>query len=157
SSRGISTPSSNSRSRVHWSREDGAWADCIWTCANGSDTLILELRRRRDAMRQVFLTCLALSLCAPVVGGTLRIEHVTVVSPELTSPLRDATVMVEGDRIIEVGRGGKSTGKAEVLDGTGLFLTPGLIDSHVHTSDLPGLYDEQVAAQPQVAQELRQQ
>ncbi len=47
--------------------------------------------------------------------------------------------------------------KAQILDGTGLYLTPGLIDSHVHTSDLPGLYDEQIKAQPQVAQDLRRQ
>ena len=89
-------------------------------------------------MRLVVLSWMALVFCAaPVVARDLRIEHVTVVSPERTSPLRDAVVTVKGDRIVAVGPGGKSAKKAQILDGTGLYLTPGLIDSHVHTSDLP--------------------
>lgn len=109
-------------------------------------------------MRFAVLSWMALVFCAaPVVARDLRIEHVTVVSPELTSPLRDATVTIKDDRVVAVGPGGKSSHKTEILDGTGLYLTPGLIDGHVHTSDLPGLYDEQIKAQPQVAHDLRRQ
>jgi imidazolonepropionase-like amidohydrolase len=109
-------------------------------------------------MRQMIFAWMMVSFCcAPAFALDLRIEHVTVVSPELTSPLRDAVVTVKGDRIVAVGPGAKSSQKAQILDGTGLYLTPGLIDSHVHTSDLPGLYDEQIKAQPQVAQDLRRQ
>jgi hypothetical protein len=72
----------------------------------------------------------------------LRIEHVTVVSPERTAPLRDASIKITDDKITALVQGGfpkDPSGKAEVIDGKGLYLTPGLIDSHVHTSDLPGI------------------
>ncbi|MFJ8148717.1 amidohydrolase family protein [Streptomyces sp. NPDC096048] len=46
-------------------------------------------------------------------------------------PLGVTTVVIEGDRIIQVG-GGVPT-EAEVFDGAGATLLPGLIDAHVHT------------------------
>jgi len=109
-------------------------------------------------MRHAIMGWMALSLwCTTGVAHELRIEHVTVVSPDMATPLRDATVTIKDDRIAGVGPGTARAGKSEVLDATGLYLTPGLIDSHVHTSDLPGLYDDQMKAQPVATRELRQQ
>ena len=84
------------------------------------------------------------AVAAAAVGSArardLYIEHVTVVSPERVSPARDVTVRIHGDRIASVSRSVAPNSKADtVIDGRGLFLSPGLIDSHVHTDDLPGL------------------
>src|SRR5882724_6894196 len=74
-------------------------------------------------------------------AATLRIEQVTVISPERPQPLRNATVVVRDDRIVSVTSGAAKPAAAgeTVIDGTGLYLTPGLIDSHVHLNDVPGM------------------
>src|SRR5579884_1094917 len=84
------------------------------------------------------------SVAAPV--GDVRIEHVTVVSPERESPLRDAEVTLHDGRIASLTAGGTAGARAPAvttIDGTGLYLTPGLIDSHVHLGSIPGMTDEQ--------------
>src|SRR5688500_17816680 len=72
--------------------------------------------------------------------GTLLIENVTLVSPELPQPLGNRHVLVRDGRIaavsdepIPVPAGTRR------LDGSGKFLTPGLTDAHVHVSDAVGL------------------
>jgi imidazolonepropionase-like amidohydrolase len=93
----------------------------------------------------------------------LRIEHVTIVSPERSSPMRNATVVIQDDRIISISRyppSGlpSSPGTAvEVIDGKGLYLAPGLIDSHVHASGVPGMGPAQEQAHPDIAHAAREQ
>lgn len=51
---------------------------------------------------------------------------------------RDATVVVEGDRIVDLLPGGAHVDDAAVVDVGGRTLLPGLIDAHVHvTSTVP--------------------
>ncbi|HEU4624563.1 MAG TPA: amidohydrolase family protein [Steroidobacteraceae bacterium] len=100
--------------------------------------------------------CLAV---APLFAHEVRIEHVTVVSPERAGPLRDVTVRIQDDRIVAIGRSGRPAGDSpdvEIIQGKGLYLAPGLIDSHVH-SDLPGIEDAQEKANPAVARSMREQ
>jgi imidazolonepropionase-like amidohydrolase len=100
------------------------------------------------------------SFCRFAMAHDLRIEHVTIVSAERSTPMRDATVDIKDDRIIAIARSAAPAGgsdKVEVIDGTGLYLTPGLIDSHVHASDLPGMGDAQVQASPDIARAVREQ
>ncbi len=92
----------------------------------------------------------------------LRIEHVTIVSPERSTPLRDAEVVVRKGRItaISTGSGGKRAAPkapARTIDAHGLYLTPGLIDSHVHLGDIPGMNAEQEAKHPDIARAAREQ
>jgi imidazolonepropionase-like amidohydrolase len=100
------------------------------------------------------------SFCTSVTAHDLRIEHVTIVSPERSTPMRDASVSIKDDRITAISRSilpADGSDKAEIIDGTGLYLTPGLIDSHVHTSDLPGIGDAQAQAHPEIARAVRDQ
>jgi imidazolonepropionase-like amidohydrolase len=77
--------------------------------------------------------------------------------------MRDATVYIRGDRITSIVRGRssrltRSAGKnVEVIDGRGLYLSPGLIDSHVHTGGVPGMGPAQEKANPEIAREARDQ
>ena len=105
--------------------------------------------------------CLGLMLAA---GGradaaNLRIEQVTVVSPERTEPLRNATVVVRDDRIVSVSAGEAKPAAAgeTVVDGKGLYLTPGLIDSHVHLAEVPGMTPAQEQAHPAISKAARAQ
>ena len=90
----------------------------------------------------------------------LRIEHATVVSPERATPLPDATVTVVDERIVSIvssSRAPSSRNAEQVIDATGLFLTPGLIDSHVHTADLPGINPVQAQQHAEMARAVREQ
>jgi imidazolonepropionase-like amidohydrolase len=93
----------------------------------------------------------------------LRIEHVTIVSPERSSPMRDATVLIREDRIVSLSRhtpltvGHRSEAGTDIIDGRGLYLIPGLIDSHVHSSDLPGLESPQAQAHVEMVRAVGEQ
>jgi imidazolonepropionase-like amidohydrolase len=64
----------------------------------------------------------------------LVIANVTVIDPETRRVLPDRSVFVRGERILAVvpSRPGRNRIAVKVIDGTGRFLIPGLIDMHVH-------------------------
>lgn len=74
--------------------------------------------------------------------STLVFTHVTLIDPVRQAPLRDATIVVRGERIVAVGtrreilipRG------ARVIDAAGKYAIPGLWDMHTHIAQplLPG-------------------
>lgn len=112
----------------------------------------------------VFRICwplLAVLLPGTLLAADLQIEHVTIVSPERRSPLRDAVVRVHNGRIIAIsnanGAAAQSRGDTIRLDGTGLFLAPGLIDSHAHLGDIPGMTSDQETQHPEIARAARDQ
>ncbi|HEX2099773.1 MAG TPA: hypothetical protein VHF69_03860, partial [Candidatus Synoicihabitans sp.] len=101
--------------------------------------------------------------CVSAVAQDVRIEHVTVVSPERSSPLTDVTVVIRGDRIASISSNARasaagSSGTAgQIIDGRGLFLAPGLIDSHVHSGGVPGMMPADEQAHPDIARVAREQ
>jgi hypothetical protein len=88
-----------------------------------------------------------------LVPGDVWIRDVTVVSSERSTPLVHAHVFVRGGRIVSVGveSPGSAADGVTIVDGTGRFLTPGLIDGHVHLGEVPGMSPAHVAARPEVA------
>ena len=94
--------------------------------------------------------------------GDLLIVHVSVVSPERSAVLRNVDVTVHDGRIAAVAAGLQSgaapaSSGIRTLDGSGLYLIPGLIDSHVHLGWIPGMTEEQEHAHPDIAQAARAQ
>ena len=102
-------------------------------------------------------------LASQALAQEVLIEHVTVVSPESPDALPNAAVTLREGRITAVAsrRSGNGSSarhaRVRVLDGHGLYLTPGLIDSHVHLNFIPGMTDEQERAHPDIAQAARAQ
>jgi len=99
------------------------------------------------------------ALCAAAGAQDLRIENVVIVSPERTSPLRGASVYIHDGRIARISRHPANVEQqtAEVIDATGLYLVPGLIDSHVHLGEIPGMRPDQEQAHPDIAKGAREQ
>ena len=64
----------------------------------------------------------------------LAIANVTVIDPETRRVLPNRSVYVRGDRILAVApsRAARDGTAGRVIDGTGRFLIPGLMDMHVH-------------------------
>ena len=76
----------------------------------------------------------------PVLAADLVIEQVTVVSPQHSTAQPKQNVLIRDGRIVSVGtKPASATAGAVRIDGRGKFLTPGLMDSHVHVGDVPGL------------------
>ena len=107
----------------------------------------------------VLAVLLAWPVAGPAVGATaeLRITHVTIVSPERKAPLRDATVTIRDGRIAAITTGVVPTGGIATLDGKGLYLTPGLIDSHVHLGGVPSMNDAQSTKYPKIVRSVEAQ
>jgi len=72
-----------------------------------------------------------LALCLQIVA----IAHATVIDPGPGSVKANQTVVVRGDRIVQVGDAERITipSNARVIDATGEFVIPGLWDMHVHS------------------------
>jgi imidazolonepropionase-like amidohydrolase len=76
---------------------------------------------------------------------SIAIVGATVIHPELGLPravARDSTVIIDGNRIVRVGPA-KSTPAprgARLIDGTGKWVVPGLIDAHVHFFQSGNIY-----------------
>jgi imidazolonepropionase-like amidohydrolase len=80
-----------------------------------------------------------LALVHPVRGAELVIEQVTVVSPQLAAARPKQNVLIRDGRIVSVDAKSVSAAAGAVrIDGRGKFLTPGLMDSHVHVGEVPG-------------------
>ncbi|NQZ90496.1 MAG: amidohydrolase family protein [Colwellia sp.] len=81
-------------------------------------------------------------------AAELLIENVTLISPERKQPLEHAYIRIVDDKIIEVSTSPLVVKKGSIkINGAGQFLIPGLMDSHVHVSSMPGLADSPESAQ----------
>jgi imidazolonepropionase-like amidohydrolase len=77
-----------------------------------------------------------------IVGATIAasvraendivIRGITVIDGTGRAPIVNAAVVIEGSRIKEVGQHVRPPVGARTIDGSGKFLIPGLIDTHVH-------------------------
>jgi len=97
--------------------------------------------------------CLILLACTTQeVPSGLVVSNVTVVSAERDAPMEHAYVRILDGRIAEMS--GRPLRGEQEIDGTGRYLVPGLIDSHVHLAVSPGfpsaMTAEQAAAHPEV-------
>ena len=69
---------------------------------------------------------------------TVALTNVTIIDTTGKHPGDRATVLIRGDRISEIGQPGaiQMPAGAQIIDGAGKFLMPGLWDMHMHLSYL---------------------
>jgi imidazolonepropionase-like amidohydrolase len=96
--------------------------------------------------------CLLLGCATPAPRPGVVVANVTVISPERAAPLEHAYVHIIDGRIVELSE--RRMRGATEIDGSGHYLIPGLIDSHVHLALPPGfpapMNSEQAAAHPEI-------
>lgn len=92
----------------------------------------------RPVLASLTLACCAMwpSALQGVAQETIAIVGATVIDGNGGAPLPDATVVIESARIAAVGPSGSTAvpDGARIIDGAGKFLTPGFVDTNVHTS-----------------------
>src|SRR6188472_3147830 len=91
-----------------------------------------------------FRFCFSISLlCACfTLHAQLFITNVTVADVEKLKLIPNQTVVIIDDKISKVQAASsiKVPENAKVIDGSGKYLIPGLVDAHVHFSQTGGLY-----------------
>ena len=108
------------------------------------DALILEDLRTSPVLG--FFTAGLLALVPSAAGAVQAPDAVTVIVGATVidgnggPPLPDATIVIQGKRIAEIGPQAsvRVPPNARVLDGAGKYVTPGFIDTNVHMSPISG-------------------
>ena len=69
----------------------------------------------------------------------VAITHVNIIPMDSERLLEDQTIIIRGDRIAKIGPADQLTApsNAQVIDGQGAFLMPGLADMHYHVDQDP--------------------
>jgi hypothetical protein len=122
---------------LHFFASPGKWFAFLregWEDTN--DQLYALNRKAQDARYARLATELASHPKHP-----LAIEHVRVFDSEQATVRDDQTVVIEGERITAAGAFAsvRIAKDAEIVDGTGKTLVPGLFDLHAHAQALDGI------------------
>ncbi len=93
-------------------------------------------------MRISWILLLLVSAAVQAQSTLTAFTNVNLIDTRTGKINSGSTVLVEGDRIKEVGKTGKVKipAGAAVTDGTGKWLMPGMIDGHIHFFQSGGLY-----------------
>lgn len=97
-------------------------------------------------MRRALIGLWTLAALPAAAGEAVLVHDVTLISPERKAPLSHADVLLADGRIAKIGT--NLVSDARRIDGTGRFLIPGLIDSHVHVGHSAALDDDAIDAHP---------
>src|SRR5947209_3301995 len=68
----------------------------------------------------------------PIASGLIAFTHATIINPDGSAPLHDATVVIRDGKIAAVGPAAQVPAGATVLDASNKFILPGLWDTHAH-------------------------
>jgi cytosine/adenosine deaminase-related metal-dependent hydrolase len=75
-------------------------------------------------------------------GAITVIQGATIITGTGSPVIRNGAIVIDGGRIQSIGPRNevRVPGNAQVVDGRGKWVIPGLIDAHVHFSQSGGLY-----------------
>jgi hypothetical protein len=106
----------------------------------GWEGAITPLQAAQDKAAQARSAALASKLSHPAPGGIV-FTHVSLFDAQSAQILKDRTVVIAGNRILSVGPPNQvsTAAGAQVIDGTGQTLLPGLWDMHAHVGGNDGL------------------
>src|SRR5262245_32270209 len=130
---------------TRWAREGDGERASLPPHTGGCD---MQFTRMMTQRLTIGLCLFALGTAAAVDASpttTTAILHATVVHPERApgeAIAKDQTIVIEGERIRSVGPSARAVVPrgAQVFDARGKWITPGLIDAHVHFFQSGNLY-----------------
>src|SRR5271156_6695317 len=106
----------------------------------GWEGAIKPLQAAQDKAAEVRSAALVGKLSHPAPAGIV-FTHVSLFDAQSAEILKDRAVVIAGNRILSVGPSNQisTAAGAQVIDGTGQTLLPGLWDMHAHVGDNDGL------------------
>ncbi len=96
--------------------------------------------QKRSALFIISLLALALKLTAQTIS--YAVTGATFINTADAKLIKNAVILVEGDRIKQVGSAGevKIPAGVKLIDATGKWILPGMIDGHIHFFQSGSLY-----------------
>ncbi|MDQ6612365.1 MAG: amidohydrolase family protein [Gemmatimonadota bacterium] len=91
---------------------------------------VMQLRLIRRAAGLLASTLFVAA--TPVAAQTISIDNVTIVDVTNGRLQSRKTIVIEGNRIARIENSNAATHAAATLDGSGMFVIPGLWDMHIH-------------------------
>ena len=89
----------------------------------------------------VFLICFLISIATQAQDKPTVIKEVNLIDVVKGKVIKNATVIIEGTKIKEVyTRKPKVPTEANIIEGKGKWLMPGMVDAHIHFFQSGGLY-----------------
>src|SRR5208282_5694553 len=110
---------------------------------------------RRTTMNKLKLaaallaTGFAAATAAAQDSGVIAIEHATILTVT-KGAIENGTIIIRDGKIAHVGKSVKVPAGATVIDATGMFVTPGIIDCHSHIAVEGGVNEGSVAVSSMV-------
>jgi imidazolonepropionase-like amidohydrolase len=95
------------------------------------------------------VAAVALSVAAPALAQDVAIRNATVLTVA-NGTIENATVLVRNGRITAVGRDVAVPQGVRVIDGTGKYVMPGIIDAHSHMAIEGGINEGSESVTPEV-------
>ncbi|MGH9842832.1 MAG: sigma 54-interacting transcriptional regulator [Blastocatellia bacterium] len=92
-------------------------------------------------MATVFVAGQTTSNVTPQKAASVVVSGATLIDVRAGVPIKDSVIVIEGDRIKQVGKSGEVSipSSARIIDARGKWIIPGLTDMHSHISGTPGL------------------
>jgi len=92
-------------------------------------------------MKNIISTLLMVVLSLTGLGQMTLIKNVSVIDVKTGKAIPGQSVVINNERIEYVGPANKATAtNIEVIDGTGKYLMPGMVDAHIHFFQSGSLY-----------------
>jgi imidazolonepropionase-like amidohydrolase len=113
--------------------------------------------RLRKLTALVILSTGFVAQAQPARDQDVLIQNVTLISPERLRPMLHADVLLQYGKISKIGTNLVAGPHCRRVDGSGRFLIPGLIDSHVHAGHSAALDDDAIDAHPELWAAYREQ
>ena len=115
----------------------GKWFAFLRAGWEGTNDKLYELQKKAEDARYARLA----KQLAQHPDHPVAIEHVRVFDSESAAMREDQTVVIDGERVAQIGPSGSAQipKNAEHIDGSGKTLLPGLFDMHAHLQPLDGL------------------
>jgi cytosine/adenosine deaminase-related metal-dependent hydrolase len=112
---------------------------------------------RRATLTLSVVVALSPATLQLAVASDILIKNVTLISPERDAPMLHADVLLRNGMIANIGANLTGDPHSRRVDGSGQFLIPGLIDSHVHLGHSAALDDDAIDAHPELWAAYREQ
>lgn len=78
---------------------------------------------------RMFASLIALAIASPAAAETIAVTHAEAWTMEGDQPVRDATILIEGGKIVSVTAAGDVPAGARVIDARGKPVTPGFVNA----------------------------
>lgn len=120
--------------------------------ATRNDPVELGMRRSDSfVLALAVLLCIPLFFCEPICASDLVLTHAKVYTSPTEAPIEDGTIVVHGGKIRAVGPSSRTKAPrfaraVTVVDCTGMTITAGLWNSHVHIFTTSLLHADKVPA-----------